>query len=189
MEAGTSRPAAGDVPSRRIDAAMDPETLGLLLDRHAAALELYARQWCDAPEDAVQEAFVRLAGQPAGAVADPKAWLFRAVRNAAINAGIAARRRHRHEAEAGARRAAFAPGPPGGIDPEAAAEALEGLPAAQREVVVARIWGGLSFEQVAALVGGSSSGAHRLYQSGLETLRARLGVPCRATNPDRSTSS
>ncbi len=32
---------------------MDPDLLGNLLDQHAAALELYARQWCDTPEDVV----------------------------------------------------------------------------------------------------------------------------------------
>ncbi len=30
---------------------MDPDLLGNLLDQHAAALELLARQWSDVPED------------------------------------------------------------------------------------------------------------------------------------------
>ena len=34
-----------------------------------------------------------------------------------------------------------------------ATRALEGLPLAEREVVVARIWGGLSFEEIAGLTG------------------------------------
>jgi hypothetical protein len=37
---------------------MDPDLLGNLLDQHAAALELFARQWCDVPEDVVQDAFL-----------------------------------------------------------------------------------------------------------------------------------
>ena len=41
---------------------MDSDLLGRLLDQHAAALTLYARQWCDTPEDVVQEAFLKLAG-------------------------------------------------------------------------------------------------------------------------------
>ncbi|MEO2089382.1 MAG: hypothetical protein ABGY75_07785 [Gemmataceae bacterium] len=36
-----------------------------LLDRHAAALVLFARQRCDAAEDVVQEAFCKLAALPA----------------------------------------------------------------------------------------------------------------------------
>ena len=37
----------------------------------------------------------------------------------------------------------------------------------QREVIVAQLWGGLTFEQVGELMGSSSSTAHRLYQAGL----------------------
>ena len=44
---------------------MDPDLLGNLLDQHSSSLELYARQWCDSPEDVVQEAFLKLAGLPA----------------------------------------------------------------------------------------------------------------------------
>ena len=81
---------------------MESERLRMLIDRLAAALELYARQWCDEPEDVVQEAFVKLAEQPA-TPPNPAAWLFRTVRNGAINAGIASQRRRRHEAEAAAK--------------------------------------------------------------------------------------
>ena len=40
-----------------------PEQLGRFFDEHARALTLYARQWSDAPEDVVQDAFVSLARQ------------------------------------------------------------------------------------------------------------------------------
>lgn len=166
---------------------MDPELLGRLIDRLAAALELYARQWCDESEDVVQEAFIKLGAQRE-VPQSPGAWLFRTVRNAAINAGIARRRRRRHEFGAGASASAwFEPGP-SAVDPELAQDALAALPAAQREVIVAHLWGGLTFEQIAELTGGSSSSAHRLYHAGLIALRERLGVPCR-TNPSRPTPS
>src|SRR4051812_26554639 len=131
---------------------MDPERLGQLLDQHADALELYARQWGDAPEDVVQEAFWNLARQRPNPD-NPAAWLFRAVRNGAINAATAGRRRRRHEAAAtGTQPAWFAANPDAGhadaIDPEAAAEALATLPIEQREVIVARLWGDLTFEQI-----------------------------------------
>ena len=42
---------------------MDAQRLIQLIDTHAAALVLYARQWCDAPDDVVQEAYIKLAGQ------------------------------------------------------------------------------------------------------------------------------
>jgi RNA polymerase sigma factor (sigma-70 family) len=164
---------------------MDPELLGRLIDRHAAALELYARQWCDGPEDVVQEAFVKLAAQPRTPL-NPAAWLFRAVRNGAINAVIARRRRRHHEAKAAAEVPAWFEvdasarhGPEPGGDPETAQAALSALPVEQREVIVARLWGGLTFEQIAELIGTSASSAHRLYHSGLSALRERLGVSCR----------
>ena len=78
---------------------MDSDWLGGLVDRYAAALELYARQWCHAPEDVVQEAFLKLVAQRP-LPDQPAAWLFRVVRNGALNAALAARRRRRHEAEA-----------------------------------------------------------------------------------------
>lgn len=169
---------------------MEPERLGQLIDQHADALELYARQWCDVPEDVVQEAFVSLSAQRP-APANPSAWLFRAVRNGAINAATAARRRRRRETEAAAVSPPwFEPEPIGargdGIDPATAEDALKTLPIAQREVIVAHLWGGLTFEQVAELSGGSSSTAHRLYQSGLNALRERLGVPCRSNPTSRA---
>ncbi len=161
---------------------MEPEPLGELIDRLADALVLYARQWSDAPEDVVQEAFVALAGRP-GPPSSPEAWLFRAVRNGAINSGIAGRRRRRREAETAARSSPwFEARPEPAVDPEAARAALVGLPEGQREAIVAHLWGGLTFEQIAELAGTSASSAHRLYHAGLTTLRGRLGVPCPTTS-------
>ncbi len=162
---------------------MNPDLLGHLIDRHAAALELYARQWCDSPEDVVQEAFVKLAGQRP--VPDqPVAWLFRAVRNGALNAATANRRRKRHEAKAAASAPPwFEPDlqSPGGsdLDSEQAHHALTALPLEQREVIVAHLWGELSFSEIATLVGSSTSSVHRRYQAGLVSLRENLGVSCR----------
>jgi RNA polymerase sigma-70 factor (ECF subfamily) len=156
---------------------MDAEHLGRLIDAHAAALTLYARQWCDAPEDAVQDAFCRLALLPCPPDV-PAAWLHRAVRNAAISAGRSARRRRLHESRAAAVAPSwFLPSTSDGLDAAAAAQALEGLPAEQREVIVAHLWGGLTFEQIAAVAGTSASTAFRRYSAGLETLRRKLGVP------------
>jgi RNA polymerase sigma factor (sigma-70 family) len=157
---------------------MGPEPLARLVDAHAAALVLYARQWCAAPEDVVQEAFLKLfaLSRPP---AQPLPWLYRAVRNAAISAGRSERRRRRHEAAAAARVPAWFRGTdPAGLDAAAVAAALQALPPEQREVIVAHLWGGLTFEQVAEVAGCSSSTAHRWYAAGLAALRERLGVSC-----------
>jgi len=45
-------------------------------------------------------------------------------------------------------------------------------------VIVARIWGGLNFEQISEVVGASISTAHRRYEAGLKSLRERLKLPC-----------
>jgi RNA polymerase sigma-70 factor (ECF subfamily) len=157
---------------------MGPDLLGRLVDEHAAALVLYARQWCRAAEDVVQDAFLKLvAHKPAPANTVP--WLYRVVRNAAVSAARAEQRRRHHEAAAAERAPAwFAAAEATALDIAAATAALQHLPLEQREVIVAHLWGGLSFEQVAELAGCSSSTAHRWYVAGLSALRERLRVPC-----------
>jgi RNA polymerase sigma-70 factor (ECF subfamily) len=155
---------------------MRPELLGQLVDEHAAALVLYARQWCAGAEDVVQEAFLKLVAQePTPAKVVP--WLYRVIRNGAVSAARAERRRRRHEAAA-ATSSWFAAVEPTALDVAAATQALQGLPLEQREVIVAHLWGGLTFEQIAGVVGCSSSTAHRSYVAGLSALRERLRVPC-----------
>jgi RNA polymerase sigma-70 factor (ECF subfamily) len=155
-----------------------PEELGRLVDAHGAALVLYARQWCAAPEDVVQEAFVKLTAL-ATAPANPAAWLYAVVRNAALSTSRAERRRQRRESACAARKTEwFEPGNEGELDPELAARALETLPPAEREVIVAHLWGGLTFEEIGDLLGSSASTAHRHYAAGLVRLRERLGATC-----------
>lgn len=157
---------------------MGPDELGRLLDAHAAALALYARQWCGAAEDAVQEAFLNLAGRR-DRPPDVVSWLYAVTRNLARTAGRSERRRRRHESAAAAQAASwFAPVEGPGLDADAAAAALTGLPDDEREVVVARVWGGLSFEQIGDLTGTSAATAYRRFNAGLVRLRERLRLPC-----------
>lgn len=155
-----------------------PELLAWVLDRHAAALELFARQWCDCPDDVVQEALIELARQ-SRAPDDVVCWLYRVVRNRAISAGRSSRRRRDRESTASPACEWFACSPDDALDARAAAEALAALPREQREVVVARLWGGLTFAEIGRLIGASDSAAHRRYEAALEELRKRLNVPCR----------
>jgi RNA polymerase sigma factor (sigma-70 family) len=154
---------------------VDEKLLGWLVDEQAPALELYARQWCDCPQDMVQEALLELLRQrepPERVIA----WLFRVVRNKAINASRSIRRRRKHEEQAAAGSDTwFVPSDEDRLDAQAAAAALEALPLEQRETIVARLWGGLSFDEIAELTQTSSSTAHRRYHTGLAALRERLG--------------
>jgi RNA polymerase sigma factor (sigma-70 family) len=148
-----------------------------LIASHAAALALFARQWCACPEDAVQDAFCKLVRQSAPPD-DPVAWLFRVVRTTALDRGKADRRRAKREAASAKSERWFAEPEVEGLDAETAMAALEALPAELREVIVARLWGGMTLEQVAAVAGCSLSTAHRRYETGIAALRERLGVTC-----------
>jgi RNA polymerase sigma factor (sigma-70 family) len=160
---------------------IDPDRLVRLLDDHAAALELYAAQWAGNPADVVQEAFIRLAEQsPLPDRILP--WLYTVVRNGAISAARAAVRRNKHERNAAELHGAwFDEDPLAPIDAQTATAALRDLPDEFREVLVARIWGGLSFDEIGELTGASSSTAHRRYESALRKLRVKLGVSCEKT--------
>jgi RNA polymerase sigma-70 factor (ECF subfamily) len=163
-----------------------PELLGQLLDGHLPALTLLARRWCGAPEDVVQEAFFELARQREWPK-DPAAWLYRVVRNGAISAGQAETRRRRHETAAAAiARGWFADSPDVTIDAQAAAAALANLDRERRDVIVAHVWGGLSFSQIAEVLDSSTSAVHRKYQSGLATLRDLIGEVCRPTDSKKN---
>lgn len=152
---------------------VDSILIGELFDRHAAALALYARQWTPAADDCVQEAFIELARQTA-APDNPAAWLYRVVRNRSLNAARAARRRTTHEQQVatGERRFSDA-GPTAHLE---LSDLLNQLDANSREIVVLRIWGQLSWEEIAALAGGSKSTAQRNYVQALQQLR-KLGEP------------
>ncbi len=169
-----------------MNAPIDAELLGRLLDEHGAALALYAAQWTDSPDDCVQEALVELARQPQSPD-HVVAWLYRVVKHRALNAARGDRRRRQRESQAMAdrfassqQRAAF--------DRYAAieaAEALVHLDTGERELVVMRIWGGLTFDEIGVALAISAATAHRHYQRALTRLRNILESPC-STNKNRT---
>jgi RNA polymerase sigma factor (sigma-70 family) len=167
-----------DVNNSNLTGPLEPELLGRLLDRYADRLELYARQLCNCPEDAVQEAFVELARRPS-LPEDLLPWLYRVVRNKAISASRSLRRRKLHERQAaGQHRAWFEPSSGDVLDAATTVRVLKELPPIEREVVVTRIWGGLTFQQIAELIGATDSTAHRRYESALAAIRQKLRSSC-----------
>jgi RNA polymerase sigma-70 factor (ECF subfamily) len=109
-------------------------------------------------------------------------WLYRTVRNRALNAARSDHRRARHEARAAHGGEPWLEASAGDrLDAEAAARALAELPLDQREAIVARLWGGLSLEETAELIGTSLSTAYRRYQQGIAALQERLAGKCRPT--------
>ena len=164
-EKATGRWVGGDGVNR-----INGEQLRKLIDGHGATLTLYARQWCRAPEDAVQEAMIDLLRQQP-VPRDPVAWLYTTVRRRAMNLARGERRRENHYRQAGQQRQSwFLPDNEAGLDSEELSAMLQQLPSIEREIVIARIWGELSFEQIATLVPVSSSAAHRRYHKALSLL-------------------
>lgn len=148
------------------------------LERHGSALLLFARQWAlrqaDA-EDVVQEAFVRF-WRSRETVADPASYLFASVKHCALDRQRKRQRQARRE-EAVARpegESLFA-GVPEQAEREVTIDAaLRSLPEAQREVLVLKIWGNLTFPQVAATLRISANTAASRYRYALARMREQL---------------
>lgn len=154
------------------------ELVTRLLGEHGPALVLFARQWSRSPEDLVQEAVLDLLRQPR-MPQRPVPWLYQAIRHRALRLARSQRRRLARETWArGSEEPWFVPTVEATLEAAEATAALAQLPLEQRETIVARLWGGLSFEEVAELTGTTTSTAHRRYQAGLAALRQRLEKPC-----------
>lgn len=156
---------------------ISPDRLRELVDAHGAALTLYARQWCWAPEDALQEALIDLLRQHP-APDHPLAWLFKTVRRRAQNIArgeICRIQHHRRAAEQ--RETWFVSSGQADFENAELAEMLEHLPPLEREIVVARVWGDLPFVRIAELVEISCSAAHRRYRRALSLLGEMMDEP------------
>jgi RNA polymerase sigma-70 factor, ECF subfamily len=148
------------------------------LDRHGAALVLFARQWVDCrsdAEDLVQEAFVRF-WQSRDRASEPLAYLYACVKHVAFDLQRSSRRRLRRE-ERFARpelEPMFADAVEQAERRLAIEDALCTLPENQREVLVMKIWGGLSFPQIGAALCISPNTAASRYHYALAKLRQKL---------------
>lgn len=158
------------------------EVMELLAPRFRA-MTLYARQWIDAStaDDLVQEALAKLFSQPS-TPKDAVAWMFRAVRNAAIDASRAnASRRRRERAVAARRREWFEHTADALIDATIAEEAMSHLTPEDRQIVILRVWGDLGWSEIAELMGLGLATVHDRYTAALARLRAALEKPCTRT--------
>ena len=149
----------------------------LWLDRHGAALLLFARQWsasrADA-EDAVQNGFLKFWKTRARA-RDELALLYACVRGAAMDLGRGERRRAAQELSAArADPPDFDSTIERGERDAQIAVALHQLPGDQREVVVMKVWGGLTFAQIGQALGISPNTAASRYRYALSRLHAEL---------------
>ena len=147
------------------------------LDRHSAALVLFARQWsasqADA-EDAAQNGFLKFwAGR--SKAHDEVAYLYTCVRSAAMDLGRGQRHRAARQAIVAKPEESAFEIPLEKTERQAAIEAaLNQLPGDQREVIVLKIWGGLTFAQIAEALNVPLNTAASRYRYAIARLESEL---------------
>lgn len=144
-----------------------------LYDAHGGALLAYARSFTGdhaLAEDLVHQVFASLLREDRNAPDVPLAYLYRSVRNAALNS----RRNGSREAPLEGTPASFAHRD-GDQDAALALQAaLRDLPQEQREVVIMRIWSGMTLEEIAQASGESINTVASRYRYALAKLRGCL---------------
>lgn len=148
-----------------------------LYRRYGHGLFAYARALTgrrDAAEDIVQEVFVRfLESESPLAKGSPVGYLYGVARNLAMESLRQAALHRRHQPDVARARASK------GFDDEralmdAALAELEHLPVDQREVVVLKVLGGLTFDEIGELLQAPAATAASRYRYALEKLAMRL---------------
>lgn len=159
---------------RLAEAKWNAADIQRLYRHHGAALVAYARSFLPdgaAAEDAVHSVFLRLLRGDVAVPESEAGYLYRAVKNLALNVkrdvsretGIDSGERwfvHR------------------GGDAEAELtlqKALSELPEEQREVVMMRIWSGMTLEEIGTATGVTLNTAASRYRYAIGKLRERLG--------------
>lgn len=149
---------------------IDPDSLGELLDDYWPILVQWVGGARDGAEDVVQSAFIKLASEepPPG---NPVAWLFKVSKRLAINEQLSRTKRHLRESRVGSHQAES-------IDRVSGFEMQDllcSLDEREREIVIARIWGGLTFDEIAVARADSKATIWRSYQSGISKLKIAYG--------------
>lgn len=161
---------------------LSSKQLADLWNEHAAALVLLARTYGEAAEDCVQEAFIRLAIQEP-IPQSPAAWLFRVVRNEAVTQMRSQQRRRDRESRVARDRPQWLESPSftedGWGDVDEIQRGLAALEDTIRDVVVAHIWGNMTFREIAEAFDISRAKAHRCYQQGIHDLQRLMQNTCK----------
>jgi RNA polymerase sigma-70 factor (ECF subfamily) len=153
---------------------LDREQIRQLYERHGRVLLAYAVTLLRdraASEDVLHQVFAKLLQGHVAINGTAVPYLYRAVRNAALN-----HRRHVSREVSLEPQTAWLESPPGMEDVGLALQAaLDGLPHEQRAIVVLRIWGQMTFEEAAGALEISPNTAASRYRYALAKLRDRLG--------------
>lgn len=183
-----SQDEATDRPVVDSDALREGEGWQTWLDRHGGTLMMLARQWAPTyadAEDIVQEAFVKF-WRSRDRAKDPAAYLYTCVKTSAIDAARARKRREKRQEQASQLLSDQAS--TRGSDAAPLFETLEeedhrrafietalrGLAEEQREVLIMKVWGGLTFNQIGASLGISPNTAASRYRYALKAMRKAI---------------
>jgi RNA polymerase sigma-70 factor (ECF subfamily) len=157
------------LPERKLSA----EDVRVLYDKDGPALVAYACSLVTdaaAAEDVVHQVFLRLLSGPVQTPDVPVAYVYRAVRNAALNA----RRSGQRDAPLDANSEVFERRDGNQEAALALQHALAELPEEQREAVVMRVWSGMTLEEVAVATAAPLNTVASRYRYALEKLREKL---------------
>lgn len=158
----------GTVGGNRVK--LDPDQIGRLYQQHGRGLIAYACSFVrgfTSAEDIVHHVFVRMLRGDLTIEGSPVPYLYRAVRNAALND----KRNHARHELVELDDSCFESSPGMEEIPVILQSALLELPIEQREVVTLRIWGQMTFEEIGATVGVLPKTAESRYRYGLQKLR------------------
>ncbi|NND98598.1 MAG: RNA polymerase sigma factor [Pirellulaceae bacterium] len=183
---------------------IEPNELARLFDAYADRLVLIARmtgtgkratgemESGDRAEDAVQEAFIALATQET-MPDDPMAWLVRVTRNQMLQWHRGNGRRRKRERTKAPTRWFASPtdAMEQRIDAQVVTDALQRMPSPDREIIVMHLWGEMTFESIAQIVGGSKATVHRTFQRRLHELKQMFDpgnlAGCSGSRPSKTT--
>ncbi|MGB7325837.1 MAG: sigma-70 family RNA polymerase sigma factor [Rubripirellula sp.] len=158
---------------------IDAATLTQIWNQHASRLLLVARSIVGdgrtpLAEDAVQEAYVKLAVQDR-LPDDPMAWLVRVVRNQILQSIRSGRRRDVRES-ASTNALWFEPDLHEKLDADEVTTAMMKLSSPSREIIVMHLWGEMSFDSIGEVFEISRATAHRRYAAGMQVLKQQFSV-------------
>ena len=165
------------------DHKLSAEDVRQLYERHGPALVVYACAYTAdraSAEDAVHGVFHRLLRGNTAVVDHVAGYLYRAVRNAALNA------QRDNARDVALEESCFMHRSGNQVAALALQKALSELPKEQREVVVMRIWGGLSLSEAAEATGVPLNTVASRYRYALEKLRERLLASSRKEGNDEN---
>lgn len=152
---------------------IDTDSLGKLLDRHWPILVAWVGGERTEAEDVVQQAFIKLA-QEETMPDNCAAWLFTVSKRLAINPQVSRKKRQIREKTVAAFQSQNQAGR--GIAEFEIHDLLNQLASKEREVVIAKVWGGLTLDEISVALGTSTATVWRIYQTGVARLKELLGV-------------